>query len=69
MAQAEPTPSDPCRPRDGAHPFHAEQERRHETIKVILGEGERFADPQSGTPQDHDQRPESRTAQSVRPLA
>jgi hypothetical protein len=33
-------------------------------VKVGLGEGERFADPQSATPKDHDQRPESSTVRT-----
>ena len=33
-------------------------------VKVGLGEGERFTDPQSATPKDHDERPESSTVRT-----
>ena len=49
-----PTPSGPSRFRAGGRPSRREQGRRRVWVKVGLGQRERFADPQPGSPQHDD---------------
>jgi hypothetical protein len=34
-------------------------------VEVAFGEGERFLDPESGSPQDRDQSPEAQAVRSI----
>ena len=53
--RAAPTPSGPSRPPAGGRPSGADQHGAALAVKIGLGQRERFADPQPGTPEHDDQ--------------